>query len=89
MEEALRKLELLIHHTGVNRETATRAFLDACRKYAETQGFDLDKDCMAIHRAFVPTMVQFDEAEEHIIVHENKKYPLNTIVFFRESFFQE
>jgi hypothetical protein len=89
MEEALQRLELLIQHTGANREVATKAFLDACKLYAVAQGFNLDVDCMAIHKALIPSKVEFNGEAEHIIVHESAQLPYNSIVFFRENtFFQ-
>lgn len=90
MEEALQRLEILTHHLGVNKETATKAFLDACNSYATQLGFSLGIDgCMAIHRAVVPSMVEFDEAKENIIIHDGTKFPVDTIVFFTKEFIQD
>jgi len=86
MEAELQRLELLIHHMGVSKEMVTKAFLDACKDYAEREGFDLENGCMAIHRAVVPSLVEFDEAKEHIIIHDGNKFPLNSVVFFTEDY---
>ena len=87
MEAALQKLEILIHHMGATPEVVTKAFIDACRDYADIHGYNLDHDSMAIHKALVPFTARFNEAEEHIIVHESPKLPLNSIVFFRDGTF--
>ena len=86
MEAELQRLELLIHHMGVSKEMATKAFLDAYKDYAEREGFDLEKGCMAIHRAVVPSLVEFDEAKEHIIIHDGNKFSINSVVFFTEDY---
>jgi len=89
MEEALRKLELLIHHTGASSEVVTKAFLDACKAYANIQGFDLKRDYLAIHKALLPYKVAFDEEQEHIIVHESRKHPIDSILFLTKEFIED
>jgi hypothetical protein len=86
MEAELQRLELLIHHTGVSKEMVAKAFLDACKNYAAKEGFELEKGCMALHRAVVPSLVEFDEAKEHIIIHDGTKFPIDTILFFTEEY---
>ncbi len=89
MEEALQKLELLIHHMDASPEIVTKAFLDACKAYANRQGFDLSKDYLAIHKALLPSKVAFDEEKEHIIVHESRKHPLNSILFLTKDLVED
>ena len=89
MEEALQKLELLIHHTGASPEIVTKAFLAACKDYANKQGFDLKRDYLAIHKALLPYKVVFDEDEEHIIIHESCKHPIDSILFLTKEFLED